>query len=215
MRNAPRAGPGPEFRSPEARKAIGVLEGILRGRREQLLHDVWTIRSLFASAQAPFRRAGFATRVVVPAALAEMERLGSLHVDPIDEAFWILAEQRRLLNDAAVDARATAALYKHLRKLRPSQRRAAIRILAARSAALAHPDGGAASNLLLVAALAGAMVPAEATPSYTAGASIRFPDGPPFLPRDELALLVLPVETRERLDERALALDLAAKTGVP
>lgn len=213
MRNTPRGGPGPECRSPETKRAVGVLEGILARHREQLLHDAWTIRALFASTKAPFRRAGFATRVLVPAAVAEMERLGSLHVDPVEEAFWILAEQRRMLNTAAVDARATAALYRHLGRLRPSQRRAAVRLLAARSAALAHPQGSTASNLLLVAVLAGSMVAAENTPSFSTALTLRFPDGPPFLPRDEVGLLVLPVEARERLDERALAMDLAARIG--
>lgn len=213
MREPPKGGPGPERRSPETSRALGVVEGILRGRREQLLHDVWTIRALFASAQGPFRRAGFAGRVVVAAAVAEMDRLGSLHVDPLDEAFWILAEQRRMLNAAAVDARATHALYRNLAKLRPSQRRAAVRLLAARSAALAHPDGSAASNLLLVAALAGALLVAESTPSFQAATAARFPSGPPFLPRDVVTALLLPLEARERLDERALALDLAARAG--
>jgi hypothetical protein len=213
MKTTPTGGPGPERRSPETSRAIAVLEGILRGRREQLLHDAWTVRSLFASTRGPFRRAGYAARVVVPAATAEMDRLGSLHVDPIDEAFWLLAEQGRMLNSAAVDARAVRALCRNLAALRPSQRRAATRLLAARSAGLARPDGSPAANLLLVAVLAGSMVVAESTPSLIAATAARFPNGPPFLPRDVVGALLLPVETRERLDERALALDLAARAG--
>jgi hypothetical protein len=203
----------PQGRSAVASRAVRVLEEILGARRGQLLHDVWVVRSLFATVHGPFRRAGFAARMVVPAAVSEMDRVGALHLDPIDEAFWLLAEQRRMLNAEVVEDRATRALFANLSRLRPSQRRAVRRLLAARTACAAHPEGSPASNLLLLAVLAGGLAAAEGTPSYLAAVSARFPGGPPARQLDEVSALVLAPEERARLDERAHLLDLSARTG--
>lgn len=205
----PRGGPSPADRSPIVRRAIGVLEELLAGRREQLLHDAWTLRAVFGSPHGPWRRAGFAPRVLLRAAGAEMDRLGSLHCDPLDEAFWLLAHQKPLLNHAVVDARVVGVLFRDRDRLRPSQQRAALRLLQARSANLAHPQGSPVSNLLLLAVLAGGMAAAEGSSALRTTVENRFPGGLPFVPRDEIQTLLLHLEARRRLDERALALDLA------
>ena len=210
----PRGGPGPEARSPAARKALSVLDELLDGRREQLVHDAWTLRSLFCSSRGPWRRSGFATRVLVRAASAEMERMGTLHGDPLDEAFWLLAEQQRFLNHDVVDDRVVRTLFRERDRLRPSQQRAAVRLLQLRGHNLAHAGGSPASNLLLLAALAGGMAAAEGSESLRGAVATRFPSGLPFVPRDEATCLLLPQDARRKLDERALALDLSYRTGL-
>src|SRR5690606_34776301 len=187
---------------------------LLAGRREQLVHDAWVLRSLFCTQGGPWRRAGFATRVIVRAVSAEMDRLGTLHGDPLDEAFWILAEQRRLLNHEVVDTRVVRTLWRERDRLRPSQHRAALRLLHLRGRNLAHPQGSPASNLLLVAVLAGGIAAAEGSASLRAAIAGRFPAGLPYVPRDEAKSLLLPQEERRRLDERALALDLSWRSGL-
>ncbi|WP_373049555.1 hypothetical protein [Vulgatibacter sp.] len=209
----PRGGPGPDDRSPAARQALQVLGELLADRRDQLVHDAWTLRSLFGSARGPWRRAGFATRVLVRAATAEMERMGTLHADPLDEAFWLLSEQQRYLNHDVVDERVVRTLWRERDRLRPSQQRAAVRLLQLRGHNLTHPRGSPASNLLLLAALAGGMSAAEGSESLRTAIAGRFPAGLPFVARDEADCLLLPQEARRRLDERALALDLAYRTG--
>lgn len=197
-------------RTEAAHRAVRVLGGILAGRREQLVHDCWTLRSLFASTTGSFRRAGFTAAVLVRAAAAEMDRVGTLHGDPLDEAFWLLSEQSHLLNWKTVDARATATLWGAPGMLRRSQRQAALRLVEARARCLAHPDGGPASNLLLLAVLAGGLHAVASARSYHSVADARFPDGLPFTLQDEVSELLLAQELRQRLDERALALDRAA-----
>jgi len=210
----PRGGPGPDERSPAARQALLVLDELLAERREQLVHDAWTLRSLFCSSRGPWRRSGFATRVLVRAASAEMDRLGTLHGDPLDEAFWLLAEQQRYLNYDVVDDRVVRTLFRERDRLRPSQQRAAVRLLQQRSHNLLHEGGSPASNLLLIAALAGGMAAAEGSESLRCTVATRFPSGLPYVPTDEAGVLLLPLEARRRLDERALALDLSYRTGL-
>ena len=210
----PRGGPGPEDRSAGASQALRVLDELLADRREQLVHDAWTLRALFSTQGGPWRRAGFATRVLVRAASAEMERMGTLHGDPLDEAFWLLAEQHRYLNHDVVDERVVRTLWKERDRLRPSQQRAAVRLLQVRGNNLAHPQGSPASNLLLLAALAGGMAAAEGSESLRSAIAGRFPAGLPWLPRDEADCLLLPQDERRRLDERALALDLSYRSGL-
>lgn len=210
----PRGGPGPADRSLAARQALRVLDELIADRQAQLLHDAWTLRALFASSEGPWRRAGFAPRVLVRAASAEMDRLGTLHGDPLDEAFWLLADQRRLLNHAVVDERVVRTLWKERLRLRPSQQRAALRLLDLRTRNLAHPQGSPASNLLLLSALAGGMAAAEGTASMRKAIADRFPDGLPYVPRDEVESLLLPQKERQKLDERAQRLDLSWRTGL-
>jgi len=191
-----------------------VLEELLADRREQLVHDAWTLRALFSTPGGPWRRAGFATRVLVRAASAEMDRLGTLHGDPLDEAFWLLAEQHLYLNHDVVDERVVRTLWRERDRLRPSQQRAAVRLLQIRGRNLAHPEGSPASNLLLIAALAGGMAAAEGSESLRSAIASRFPAGLPWVPRDEADCLLLRQEDRRRLDERALALDLSYRSGL-
>lgn len=205
----PRGGPGPEDRSPAAKQALVVLGELLGDRREQLIHDAWTVRGVFGSAKGPWRRAGFTTRILVRAADAEMERVGALHADPLDEAFWLLCEQGRYLNHDVVEERAVRTLFRNMDQLRPSQQRAVHRLLQRRTANLAHTAGSPASNLLLLAILSGGMSAAEGSESLRTAIAARFPAGLPYVPRDEVDGLLLPQEARQRLDERALALDLS------
>lgn len=195
-------------------RAIRVLEELLGDDREQLLHDAWTVRSLFCSPGGPWRRAGFATRVLVRALVAEIDRLGTLHVDPIDEAFWLLAEQHRYLNHDVVDERVVRVLFREHERLRPSQQRSVIRLLRARARSLGHPEGSPATNLLLLAVLAGSLAAGEASESLRNAIQARFPRGPSFAPRDEVEVLLLPHDIRRQLDERALALDLFHRSGL-
>lgn len=201
-----RAGTGP---GQEASRLLGVLEQLFGGRREQLLHDVWTLRSVFSSPQGPWRRAGFASRVLVRAATAEMKRFGALCSDPLEAAFWILTEQRLLLNHDVVDERMTRALFACSEQLRPSQHRAARRILRSRSENLQHDDGGPGSNLLLLACTAGGLSWIQDLDSYCAAIDVHFHGDPPLRTSGLAGALLLEAEDRTRLDERALAIDLA------
>ena len=207
-------GPAAGQRSETAARAVRVLAAVMEGRREQLVHDAWTLRSLFSGTVGPFRRAGFAPQVAVRALAAEMDRLGSLHGDPIDEAFWLLAEQGARLNASVVDARAVSSLFSARGVLRPSQRQAALRLLEARTRCLAHPEGSHASNLLLVAVLAGGVAAAASGEALRRAADARFPGGLPFHPADEVSELLLAPEVRQRLDERALRLDMSRASSI-
>jgi hypothetical protein len=193
----------------EAERSLAVLESLLSGRREQLVHDVWTLHFVFASSEGPWRRAGFASRVLVRAAVAEMDRLGGLCADPLEAAFWVLNAQRRLLNHDVVDERVTRAVFSSLHYLRPSQQRAARRLLRARTENLAHPEGSAGSNLLLLAAAAGGLSWIQELDSFRTALELRFEGDPPLRAIDRLQILRLEPEERLRLDERALAFDLA------
>jgi len=193
----------------EARRSLGVLRELLAGRREQLVHDAWTLHLVFASPEGPWRRAGFASRVLVRAAIAEMDRVGGLHADPLEAAFWVLNAQRILLNHDVVDERITRAVFHSCHLLRPSQQRAARRLLQARADNLGHPRGSPGSNLLLLAATAGGLSWIQELDSFQTALALRFEGRPPMLANPELALLRLDPEERLRLDEHALALDLA------
>lgn len=192
---------------------LRVLADLLEGRREQLLHDAWTLRAIFGSTSGPWRRAGFATRVLARAAGAEFARVAVLRTDPLDEAFRLLAEQHKLLNHVLVEERSVRALFAELVQLRPSQQAAARRLLRLRGEHRLHPAGGPASNLLLIAIVAGGLAAARETESMRA-VQARLPeDAREALPEEEAALLVLADGARERLDERALAMDLAFRIG--
>jgi hypothetical protein len=190
-------------------EALEVIAELLQDRREQLLHDVWNLRSLFASSDGPWRRAGFASRTLVRAAVAEMDRREGVGADPVEAAFWILSAQRLLLNHDVVDERLTRTLFDAAEQLRPSQRQAAFRVLAARSANLQHPRGGPASNLLLITAVAGGLEWVSELTSYQAAAQLRFPGEAPQRRSAEAGVLLLDTERRHLLDERAHAIDLA------
>ncbi|HEY0839461.1 MAG TPA: hypothetical protein VGD74_04695 [Vulgatibacter sp.] len=190
-----------------------VLADLLEGRREQLLHDAWTLRAIFGSTSGPWRRAGFATRVLARAAGAELARLPVVRTDPLDEAFWLLAEQHDLLNHGLVEERSVRALFGELGQLRPSQQAAARRLLRLRGELRLHPAGGPASNLVLISIVAGGLAAARETESMRA-VHARLPaDARDAAPAEEAGLLVLENGVRERLDERALALDLAFRIG--
>ena len=193
----------------EARKSLEVLGSLLAGRREQLLHDVWTLHFVFASADGPWRRAGFASRVLVRAAIAEMDRVGGIHADPIEAAFWVLNAQRRLLNHDVVDERTTRTLFAASDLLRPSQQRAARRLLLCRTENRQHPEGSAGSNLLLLSVVAGGLAWVQELNSFQTALALRFDGEPELREADGLDLLRLKAEDRLRLDERALAFDLA------
>lgn len=190
-----------------------VLEQLLEGRRDQLLHDAWTVRAIFGSASGPWRRAGFATRVLARAAGAELARLPAIRSDPLDEAYWIVLEQRALLNHVAVEERSVRALFAELGQLRPSQQAAARRLLRLRGDHRIHPFGGPASNLLLLAIVAGGLAVARDTESMRAVHAGLPPDVREALPSERAGVLILEPGARERLDERALALDLAYRIG--
>lgn len=194
---------------PEARQSLDVLEALLAGRREQLLHDVWTLHFVFASPEGPWRRAGFASRVLVRAATAEMDRVGGIFADPLEAAFWVLTAQRRLLNHDVVDERTARALFAASSLLRPSQQRAARSLLRLRTESLAHPRGTPGSNLLLLAVTAGGLSWIQELDSFRTALRVRFEDEPPLRRSEALGLLRLEAEERLRLDERALAFDLA------
>lgn len=200
---APREPPAP----------LRVLADLLEGRREQLLHDAWTLRAVFGSASGPWRRAGFATRVLARAAGAEFARLPVVRVDPLDEAFWLLTEQATLLNHGLVEERSVRALFAELGQLRPSQQAAARRLLRLRGEHRLHPAARPGSSLLLIAILAGGLAVARETESMRA-VHARLPSNTREpLPSETAGLLVLDTGIRERLDERALALDLAFRIG--
>lgn len=206
----PRGGPGPEDRSPAVQQSLQVLEELMGEQRLQLLHDVWTIRGLFEpGGLGPWRRAGFTTRVLVRAVGAEMDRIQSRHQDPVAEAFWLLAEQRRYLNFDVVEERVVRFLFGEIHELRPSQKRAAQRLLLLRTANLAHEKGSPASNLLLIATVAGGLLASAPSESMSSLVASRFPNGLARLPADELDLLTLPMEARRHMNEKALAIDLA------
>lgn len=205
----PRGGPGPEDRSPAVKQSLQVLEELVGEQRLQLLHDVWTVRGLFEPGHGPWRRAGFTTRVLARAVGAEMDRIGSRHQDPVAEAFWLLAEQRRYLNFDVVEERVVRLLFREVHELRPSQQRATHRLLRQRTHNLAHPNGGPASNLLLVATVAGGLLAAADSESMGSLVASRFPNGLPMVPNDELELLTLPMDARRHMNEKALAIDLA------
>ncbi|HWV39205.1 MAG TPA: hypothetical protein VN033_12115 [Vulgatibacter sp.] len=190
-----------------------MLEELLDGQRDQLLHDAWSVRAIFGSTSGPWRRAGFATRVLARAAGAELARLPAIRSDPLDEAHWILAEQSRLLNHVAVEERSVRALFGELGQLRPSQQAAVRRLLRFRSAHRLHPQGGPASNLLLIAILAAGLAAARDTESMRAVFARLPADVREVLPSERASILILDAEVRERLDERSLALDLAFRIG--
>lgn len=193
----------------EAARSLDVLGQLLSGRREQLVHDAWTLHLVFASPEGPWRRAGFASRVLVRAAIAEMDRVAGLYSDPLEAAFWVLNAQRILLNHDVVDERITRTLFRSSHLLRPSQQRAARRLLQARADNLGHPRGSPGSNLLLLAATAGGLSWIQELDSFQTALALRFEGRPPYLATEKLALLRLDPEERLRLDEHALALDLA------
>lgn len=197
---------GPEA---EARKSLDVLESIFGGRREQILHDAWTLHFVFASPEGPWRRAGFASRVLVRAAVAEMERIGGLFADPLEAAFWVLNAQRRLLNHDVVDERSARTLFAYTELLRPSQQRAARSLLRCRTLNRLHPKGSAGSNLLLLSAVAGGLAWIRDLDSYQSALELRFEGEPELRASEEAGLLRLEADARLRLDERALAFDLA------
>lgn len=182
---------------------------MLGDRREQLLHDIWALHLLFASSEGPWRRAGFASRTLVRAAVAEMDRRDGVGADPVEASFWLLGAQRRLLNHDVVDERLARALFGAAEQLRPSQRQAASRILWARGTSLQHPRGGPDTNLLLITAVAGGLQWARGLASYQAAAQLRYPDGAPERLAPEARVLLLDSEKRLLLDERAQAIDLA------
>lgn len=192
-------------------QSLQVLEELMGEQRLQLLHDVWTVRGLFEPGNGPWRRAGFTTRVLARAAGAEMDRIQSRHQDPVAEAFWLLAEQRRYLNFDVVEERVVRLLFAEIHELRPSQKRAAQRLLLLRTENLAHPLGNPASNLLLVATVAGGLLAAAHSESMGSLIASRFPNGLAVLPQDELALLSLPMDARRHMNEKALAIDLASR----
>lgn len=193
----------------EAQKSLDVLEAQLAGRREQLLHDVWTLHFVFASSDGPWRRAGFASRVLVRAAIAEMDRVEALAADPLEAAFWVLNAQRRLLNHDVVDERTARALFAHTELLRPSQQRAARSLLRCRTENRLHPQGTAGSNLLLLSVVAGGLAWIQELDSFHTALELRFEGEPELHAVEGLELLRLEPEERLRLDERALAFDLA------
>ncbi len=195
-------------------RALAVLEVHLAGRRERILHDVWTLRAVFGSREGPWRRAGFANRVLVRAASAELDRAGFLPDDPLHEAFCLLLEQRKVLNHCVVDERAVRVLFAALGTLRPSQQSAARRLLQVRAENQAHPDGGPATNLLLLGVTAGGLDLARGTESMRSALQVRFPEGAPEGRSAGCASsLVLDSDDRGRLDEHAQALDLSYRVG--
>lgn len=192
-------------------RAIALLVELLGTRREELLHDAWTLRSLFSSKSGPFRRAGFAASVVVRACAQEMDRIGTLHTDPLNEAFFLIceaAERKTMLNHEVVDTRCVRVLCANLDELKASQRRAVVRLLALRTRNFLSERGGPATNLFLLGVLAGGIAACGAGRALDAHMQARFPQGLPFLIEDEVRELLLPKESRDRLDERALALDV-------
>jgi len=191
----------------------GVLEELLDGRQDQLLHDAWTIRAIFGSTSGPWRRAGFATRVLARACGAELSRLPAIRSDPLDEAHWILAEQAKLLNHVAVEERSVRALFGELGQLRPSQQAAVRRLLRLRGTHRLHPHGSPASNLLLIAIVAGGLAVARETESMRAVLARLPADVREAQPSERASVLILDAGVRDRLDERALALDLAYRIG--
>lgn len=193
----------------EARQSLVVLRSLLGDHRAQLLHDIWTLHFVFAASDGPWRRAGFASRVLVRAAVAEMDRIGGIFADPLEAAFWILNAQRRLLNHDVVDERTARALFAHLELLRPSQQRAARSLLRCRSENLVHPEGTVGSNLLLISVVAGGLSWIQDLDSFRTALELRFGGNPPLRRAEGLGLLRLDTEERLRLDERALAFDLA------
>jgi len=214
MLSLPTGGPAPHDRSPRARAAVARLAELLAGRRDQLVHDLWTVRAIFSS-PGHLRRAGFHPTVLARALAAELERVGTQHEDPLDEAFWLLAEQPERLNHRVVDARAATALWRAQRNLKPSQQRACTRLFGVRSAVVGDRAASPATNLLLLAILAGSLQAHAASPRVLAVIEAFLPEGLPYHPRDELLELLLAQETRLRLDERASALDQPAPTGTP
>lgn len=195
------------------RTPLGVLEELLDGRRDQLLHDAWTIRAIFGSTSGPWRRAGFATRVLARASGAELARLPAIRPDPLDEAHWLLAEQAKLLNHVVVEERSVRALFGELGQLRPSQQAAVRRLLRLRGAHRLHPFCSPASNLLLIAIVAGGLAVARETESMRAVLARLPADVQEAPPSERASILILDAGVRDRLDERALALDLAYRIG--
>ncbi len=202
----PNGGPAPDERSPRARAAVARVGELLAGRREQLVHDLWTVRSLFAM-PGHLRRAGFHPSVLARALAAELQRVGAQHEDPLDEAFWLLAEQPERLNWRVVDARAAAALWCAQRRLLPSQQRACTRLFGLRSAVVGDRTQSPSTNALLLAILSGSLSAHAGSPRLRAVIEAYLPDGPTFQLRDEVLELLLPLEVKQRLDERADALD--------
>jgi hypothetical protein len=80
-----------------------------------------------------------------------------------------------------------------------------------RTANRGHPAGRPASNLLLLAVLAGGMEAIEGAESFRNAIASRFPDGLPYLPGGEARALLLPDGARLHLDQQALAIDRAAR----
>lgn len=181
----------------EAALQLGALEVLLRGRRERLLHDAWTVRAIFASPEGPWRRAGFAKRVLNRALALPSER----SADPLVDAFRLLEDHHRLLNHARVDERSVRLLFAEHWQLSPSQQRAVGRLLRARSEAHGLAAGKPSSNLLLLAiTAAGLELPQETVALPTAR-------GEPGGKRELWRLLHLPDEARERLDRLAISID--------
>lgn len=202
----PLGGPAPDDRTPRARAAVARLGELLAGRREQLVHDLWNVRAIF-STPGHLRRAGFHPSVLARALAAELQRVGTQHEDPLDEAFWLLAEQPERLNWRVVDARAAAALWRAQRQLLPSQQRACTRLFGLRSAVVGDRAQSPATNALLLGILAGSLSAHAGSPRLRAVIEAYLPDGAPFHARDEVEELLLPLEVKQRLDERADALD--------
>lgn len=202
----PIGGPAPDERSPRARAAIERVRELLSGRREQLVHDLWTVRAVFAS-PGHLRRAGFHPSVLARALAAELQRVGTQHEDPLDEAFWLLTEQPERLNWRVVDARASAALWRARGRLLPSQQRACTRLFGLRSAVVGDRAQSPSTNALLLAILAGSLQAHAGSPRLRAVLDAYLPEGPQFHARDEVEQLLLPLEVKQRLDERADALD--------